>query len=194
MYVAVALPGAKARWHGEGDFVTLERVKIRGEESEGMICASNEIGLTSKNEGPRDILDLSSIKPKAGTPLSEILKRDDVIFEFDNKSLTHRPDLWGHYGIAREIAAIKGYKFKELKSLRPISPTVLKKIIEQFQIEMAYNSNAIEGNSLTLKETFWVIQEGLTIKEKIGINMLIPIPPRIPLKKPSAVKISTSNL
>ena len=57
-------------------------------------------------------------------------------------------------------------KLKELKALRPISPTVLKKIIEQFQIEMAYNSNAIEGNSLTLKETFWVIQEGLTIKEK----------------------------
>lgn len=57
-------------------------------------------------------------------------------------------------------------KLKELKALRPISPTVLNKIREQFQIEMAYNSNAIEGNSLTLKETFWVIQEGLTIKEK----------------------------
>ncbi|OGJ41968.1 cell filamentation protein Fic [Candidatus Peregrinibacteria bacterium RIFCSPLOWO2_01_FULL_39_12] len=57
-------------------------------------------------------------------------------------------------------------KLKELKSLRPISPTILNKIREQFQIEMAYNSNAIEGNSLTLKETFWVIQEGLTIKEK----------------------------
>ncbi len=49
---------------------------------------------------------------------------------------------------------------------RPISPTILNKIREQFQIEMTYNSNAIEGNSLTLKETFWVINEGLTIKEK----------------------------
>lgn len=57
-------------------------------------------------------------------------------------------------------------KFKELKSLRPISLTVFNKIREQFQIEMTYNSNAIEGNSLTLKETFWVIQEGLTIKGK----------------------------
>lgn len=57
-------------------------------------------------------------------------------------------------------------KLKELKSLRPIPPTIFNKIREQFQIEMTYNSNAIEGNSLTLKETFWVIQEGLTIKEK----------------------------
>ncbi len=57
-------------------------------------------------------------------------------------------------------------KLKKLNSLRPIHPSVLAKIREQFQIEMTYNSNAIEGNSLTLKETFWVIQEGITIKEK----------------------------
>ena len=57
-------------------------------------------------------------------------------------------------------------KFKELNSLRPIPPSIFKKIKEQFEIEMTYNSNAIEGNSLTLKETFWVIQEGLTIKNK----------------------------
>lgn len=57
-------------------------------------------------------------------------------------------------------------KLKELNTLRPILPAQLKKIIEQFEIEMTYNSNAIEGNSLTMKETFWVIQEGLTIKDK----------------------------
>lgn len=50
--------------------------------------------------------------------------------------------------------------------LHPIPPTVMAKIKEQFEIEMTYNSNAIEGNSLTLKETFWVITQGLTIKEK----------------------------
>lgn len=57
-------------------------------------------------------------------------------------------------------------KLKELNTLRPIPSSQLKKIIEQFEIEMTYNSNAIEGNSLTLRETFWVIQEGLTIKDK----------------------------
>jgi Fic family protein len=57
-------------------------------------------------------------------------------------------------------------KLDALNSLRPVSPTVLKKIRERFEIEMAYNSNAIEGNSLTLKETYWVIREGITIKDK----------------------------
>ena len=115
MYVAVALPGAKVRWHGEGEPVTLEKAKIRGEESYGMICQSAEIGLENSNEGPEDILDLSTQKPTPGTPLAKLFGGKDTVIEFDNKSLTHRPDLWGHYGIAREISAIKGYKFKELK-------------------------------------------------------------------------------
>lgn len=57
-------------------------------------------------------------------------------------------------------------KLNTLNKLRPINKTLLKKIRESFQIEMTYNSNAIEGNTLTLKETFWVINEGLTIKGK----------------------------
>ena len=113
MYVAVALPGAAVKWHGEGELVILEKAKIRGEESYGMICAGSEIGIEDSSAGPKDIMDLSSTKPEPGTPLSKLFKKDDIIFEFDNKSLTHRPDLWGHYGIAREIAAIKGTKFKQ---------------------------------------------------------------------------------
>lgn len=114
MYVAVAKVGAHARWHGEGDPVKVERVKIRGVESNGMICAADEIGLNDLCEGPMDILDLSPMKPEIGIPLAELLKETDVIFEFDNKALTHRPDLWGHYGIAREVAALTGSKFKPL--------------------------------------------------------------------------------
>ena len=57
-------------------------------------------------------------------------------------------------------------KLKILNSYRPLPTTALKKIREQFEIEMTYNSNAIEGNSLTLKETFLVINEGITIKGK----------------------------
>jgi phenylalanyl-tRNA synthetase beta chain len=113
MYVAVALPGASVKWHGEGEPVVLEKAKIRGEESYGMICAGSEIGVEDKSAGEKDIMDLSSIKPTPGTPLSEIFQKNDIILEFDNKSLTHRPDLWGHYGIAREIAAITGKKFKK---------------------------------------------------------------------------------
>lgn len=57
-------------------------------------------------------------------------------------------------------------KLVRLNKLRPLSESAVKKLREKFQIEMTYNSNAIEGNSLTLKETFLVINEGLTVKNK----------------------------
>lgn len=115
MYVAVALPGAEVKWHGEGDPVKIEKVKLRGVESTGMICQSAEIGLENTKEGPTDILDLTDKKPKPGTALAELLDKNDTILEFDNKSLTHRPDLWGHYGIARELAVITDQKLKPLE-------------------------------------------------------------------------------
>lgn len=57
-------------------------------------------------------------------------------------------------------------KLDKLKSLRPISPVMLQKLKEKFQVEMTYNSNGIEGNTLTLNETYWVFQEGITVKGK----------------------------
>jgi Fic family protein len=57
-------------------------------------------------------------------------------------------------------------KLAVLKSLRPISPILLQKLKERFQVEMTYNSNGIEGNTLTLNETYWVFQEGVTVKGK----------------------------
>ncbi len=108
MLVPFARVGARVRWHGQGDPVTLETVKIRGEESRGMICASDEIGLKDSMPcGERDILDLSAVlnEDQVGLPVAEALEMDDIIYEVDNKSITHRPDLWGHYGLAREIAA-----------------------------------------------------------------------------------------
>src|SRR3972149_11013404 len=57
-------------------------------------------------------------------------------------------------------------KFSKLNDLRPLPQSALKKIQDHFRIEMTYNSNAIEGNSLTLKETFLVINEGITVKGK----------------------------
>ncbi|MFH0818406.1 MAG: Fic family protein [Patescibacteria group bacterium] len=57
-------------------------------------------------------------------------------------------------------------KLSKLNKLRPLPKSAVQKIREKFQIEMTYNSNAIEGNSLTLKETFLVINEGITVKGK----------------------------
>lgn len=57
-------------------------------------------------------------------------------------------------------------KLKALNKRRPLSPAVAQKLRERFEVEMTYNSNAIEGNTLTLKETYWVIQQGITVKGK----------------------------
>ena len=108
MKVAVALPGSVCRWHGEGEPVEIKKSKLRGVDSYGMICGAVEIGLESlfpsTEEAP--ILDLSEFDAMAGTPLADALDLNDIILEIDNKSMTNRPDLWGHYGIAREIAAL----------------------------------------------------------------------------------------
>ena len=115
MKVAVALPGAMCKWHGEGDLVEIKKSKLRGVDSYGMICGAVEIGLAdlfpTKEEA--HILDLSDFDAPAGTPLADALDLNDIILEIDNKSMTNRPDLWGHYGIAREIAALYDLPMKE---------------------------------------------------------------------------------
>lgn len=117
MLVAVGLPGAWVNLHG-GERMELAEIKIRGEASFGMICAGEEIGLEPDNAvGSKTdvrIQDLTWTKAKAGTPLAKALGKSGAILEVDNKSLTHRPDLWGHYGMAREFAAIYGKKLKPL--------------------------------------------------------------------------------
>ena len=114
--VAVARPGAMVKWHGEGELVELKKAKVRGIESYGMICASSELGLFDlfPFEDEDSIMDLSDFDAPAGTPLADALDLNDIILEIDNKSLTNRPDLWGHFGIAREIAAIYDLPFNEL--------------------------------------------------------------------------------
>lgn len=83
--------------------MTLEPKKIRGVLSEGMLCSQEELGLPETIDG---IFELPSDTP-IGMSMLEFLKmKKDVVLDVDNKSLTHRPDLWGHFGIAREFSAI----------------------------------------------------------------------------------------
>jgi phenylalanyl-tRNA synthetase beta chain len=95
--VAVATVGTTL----PGDF-KIKKSKIRGVASFGMICSVRELELGDEHDG---IWVLPEDAP-VGRSVAEALGIDDWVIEIDNKSLTHRPDLWGHRGIAREVAAI----------------------------------------------------------------------------------------
>ncbi len=88
----------------------INKATIAGYESEGMCCSEKELGISDDHSG---IMELSA-EYENGTDIKDIFPIDDIVFEVDNKSLTNRPDLWGHYGIAREFAALTGRELKPL--------------------------------------------------------------------------------
>lgn len=119
MLVPIALSGARVKWHGEGELVTLEKAEIRGVMSDGMICAAAEIGLADGFKDEDGIMDITYTDAKPGTDLAGALGMNDVVIEVDNKAITHRPDLWGHYGIAREVAAFLKTDLKNYTAEKP---------------------------------------------------------------------------
>ncbi len=90
--------------------ITIAPRKLAGCTSHGMCCSEKELGLSDSNEGILDITEDVAL----GTDVKDLWQIDDIIFEVDNKSLTNRPDLWGHYGIAREFAALAKRPLKPL--------------------------------------------------------------------------------
>lgn len=104
MKTALAKLGAKI---GEIEIAPRD---LAGYTSYGMCCSEKEIGISDDNSG---IMDITDDIPN-GTDIKSVYAIDDIIFEVDNKSLTNRPDLWGHYGIAREFAVLAGRELKPL--------------------------------------------------------------------------------
>lgn len=103
MKVPFACEGGRV---GEMDIVC---ASIAGFESHGMCCSESELGISDDHSGLMEVLE----EVPVGTDIKKVYAIEDVVFEVDNKSLTNRPDLWGHYGIAREFSALSG---------RPLSP------------------------------------------------------------------------
>jgi len=161
MKSVLALPGAKVTWHGQGEPVVLEATKIRGVESFGMLCAPAEIGLHGElcpvAIPTTGVLDLP--QAKAGQKIEEALDLNDVILEIDNKSMTHRPDLWGHYGLAREVAVITETALKPLPILKvknKLDPSPVKVEVKDIEacpryIALTIKDIVIQDSPLWLK-------------------------------------------
>lgn len=175
MKVAVAQTGAKVKWHGAGELITLTPATIRGVESDGMICASDEIGLLHlfPKASEKEIVDLSKYNATAGTPLAEVLGLTDYLIDIDNKSMTHRSDLFCHRGLAREIAAV----FK-LDLVLPPAPSLPKPLpplsvkVEQSRDCPRYLAAEL---TITIQPTPQFISERLQICGIKSINNVVDI-------------------
>lgn len=119
MVIAFAKPGASFIFKEEEPPVVIKQTKIRGQESNGMICAASELRLEKFFPMSDDyaVIDLSDLNFELGTPLANALDMEDFVFEVDNPSITHRPDLFSHRGFARECVANGLGTWKELPNL-----------------------------------------------------------------------------
>lgn len=131
MLVAWLPPGTTVPSTYDKDAFTLEAREIRGKVSNGMLASASELTLGDDHSG---ILEID-VDAKPGDDFAKIYKLDDYIIDIENKMFTHRPDLFGILGVAREIAGIQGIRFespdwykqpRELTSKSPVLPLEVK--------------------------------------------------------------------
>ena len=142
MKVALATDGGAVCGH------KITPATIAGFTSYGMCCSEAELGISDDNSGIWDITDDIPL----GTDIKTVYDIDDIIFEVDNKSLTNRPDLWSHYGMAREFATITGRELKApvlhntevYKDLPPVA-------IDVKATELVWRYSAIKVENITRK-------------------------------------------
>ena len=142
MKVALATVGGQI-----GD-ITIAPRKVGGYMSYGMCCSESELGISDDNSGLWEITDDIAL----GTDIKTVYDIDDIIFEVDNKSLTNRPDLWSHYGIAREFATITGRELKcpdlmDTKQFDNLPPV----LVDVKATELCYRYSAIKVENVTRK-------------------------------------------
>jgi phenylalanyl-tRNA synthetase beta chain len=127
MKIAFAELGAVVKWHGT-EVVKMEKATIRGEDSFGMICAAEEIGLAEMfpKKGEKEIVDLSHLDASIGTPLAKVLGMDDTLIDIDNHAITHRSDLFSHRGFAREFVATGLARWKKVVKTQNLASHVAK--------------------------------------------------------------------
>ena len=174
--VVVCKPGAEVYWHGEAELQKIKDSKVRGVDSYGMICGAEEVYLENifpaKEEA--EIVDLAGIDCYPGQSITEIIDMKDVVLEIDNKSLTNRPDLWGHYGIARELSAIYDV------DLKPIEKVEIDSKLPKYDVEIEDSSKcqryvAVEIDNLYEKRSPLWMQSAIIKGGMRPINAIVDI-------------------
>ncbi len=118
---------------------------LAGFESFGMCCSEAEIGISDDHSGIMDILEDVAV----GTDIKDVYDIDDIVFEIDNKSLTNRPDLWSHYGFAREFAALAGRELKPLEVEDLTAYDNLKKIDMKIEDKLCQRYSCMQVENIS---------------------------------------------
>ena len=168
--------GAKVAFAQVGSVVggqTIGQATLAGQISNGMCLSERELGVSDDHSG---IIILDDDTP-LGVDIKEVIPVDDVIYEVDNKSLTNRPDLWGHYGIAREIAAITGRKLKPLDVENLALYNDLEKLsigveVEDDENPLCLRYSAMRVENVTKKVSSWKMRVRLYYCGMRSINLL----------------------
>lgn len=108
MYAVWVPPGVTVPATYKKDPIVLEAKEIRGEISNGMLASPRELGIGDSHEGLLELSDGVSV----GQLFSDFYGLNDTVVDIENKMFTHRPDLFGQIGVAREVAGITGRAFK----------------------------------------------------------------------------------
>lgn len=156
-----------------GSIKGLEEVisaKLAGVNSDGVLCSAKEIGISADHSG---LLILQG-DYKLGTDIKEIIDIEDIVIDIDNKSLTHRPDLWGHYGFAREIAAILGRKLKPLQ-IEEIKNDLPELDIKIEDSEKCYRYSGLTIDNITERKSLLNMQTRLFYCGMRPINLLVDL-------------------
>ncbi len=143
--VRVGMKTAFAKLGARIGDITIEPRKLAGYTSNGMCCSEKELGISDENSGIMDILEDAPL----GTDLKDLYEIDDIIFEVDNKSLTNRPDLWGHYGIAREFAALAGRPLKEIPKVDLSKYNALPKVDMKIEDKLCQRYSCLQVENIT---------------------------------------------
>ena len=146
----------------------INKATIAGYDSYGMCCGADELGL---GEGHTGLMPIDVDCP-LGTDIKDIYPIEDIIFEVDNKSLTNRPDLWGHYGIAREFAALTGKELKPLSLSEPISDSTKVIPVSTTRDDLLYRYSCLEMSGISKHESPIWMQIRLFYCGMRGINLL----------------------
>ena len=155
------------RTGNDGKTFKIRQARLRGVESNGMLCSAEELGLSESSDG---LLELSADAP-VGADIRQYLALDDQSFELD---LTpNRGDCLGVMGVAREIGVLNG-----TPSVPPAMPVVAATIGDTFPVQISapeqcprYLGRVIRGVNVAAATPLWMVER----LRRSGLRSIDPV-------------------